>query len=239
MKKITLNLFVLVAVMSVAVLSSCRFGVRGSGNVIVENRKVGDFTKLDVSGAYKIVLKQDSTLSLSISADDNLLKYIKTEVSGDKLRIYNKKNLRPRGDLTITIGVKSLNSVETSGAVEVSSHGKIIVQDLKFDLSGATKITMDLNAANVTTDGSGATRINLTGQASSHRVDLSGASKINALDFVVGDYTIETSGASKCEINVLNSLNIHSSGAAKVRYRGNPKTVNDDKSGASSVEKID
>ncbi len=239
MKKITLNLFVLVAVMSVAVLSSCRFGVRGSGNVIVENRKVSDFTKLDISGAYKIILKQDSTLSVSISADDNLLKYIKTENNGDKLRIYSKKNLRPRGDLTITIGVKSLKSIETSGAVEVSSNGKIIVQDLKFDLSGATKITMDLNAANVTTDGSGATRVNLTGQASSHHVDLSGASKINALDFVVGDYEIETSGASKCEINVLNTLNIHSSGASTVRYRGNPKTVNDDKSGASSVQKID
>jgi len=240
MKKTIFNLMVLVSGLSLVLLSSCRFGgVRGSGNVITETRKVGDFSKIDISGAYKVNLKQDSSSSIIISADDNLLKYIKTEINGDKLRIYSKKNLRPRGDLTITIGVKSLKAIETSGAVEVSSDGKITVQDLKFDLSGETKITMDMNAANVITEGSGATHINLTGQASSHRVDLSGASKINALDFVVGDYTIETSGLSKCEINVLNSLNIHSSGASTVRYRGNPKTVNNDKSGASSVEKID
>jgi len=240
MKKITLTLLVILSGISLLFLSSCRLNcVHGSGNKSSETRKMSDFTKIDISGAYKVTLKQDSSFSLTVNADDNLLKYIKTEVTDGKLKIYNKKSICNSGTMTVTLGVRDLKSIEASGAVEVMSDGKIVVQDLKFDLSGATKINMDLNAANVTTEGSGATRITLTGQASKHSVDLSGAGKINALDFVVGDYNIETSGATKCEINVLNSLNIHTSGASSIRYRGNPKTINNDKSGASSVNKID
>ncbi|MDB5010139.1 MAG: hypothetical protein JWQ06_928, partial [Mucilaginibacter sp.] len=143
-----------------------------------------------------------------------------------------------RGEMTVNIGIRNIKEMEASGAVEVTSDGKINTQDIHFKLSGATKLTMDLNAANVNTEGSGATKITLTGQASSHNIELSGVGKLNALDFVVGNYNISTSGASKCQINVLNSLNIHTSGASKIQYRGNPKDVNNDKSGASSVEKV-
>ncbi|HAL83013.1 MAG TPA: DUF2807 domain-containing protein, partial [Mucilaginibacter sp.] len=40
------------------------------------------------------------------------------------------------------------------------------------------------------------------------------------------------------DVNVLNSLSVHSSGASEVRYRGNPANVTNNKSGASSVEKV-
>jgi hypothetical protein len=240
MKKSILNLVLFIAGISLVLLSSCRLNcVRGSGNQVSETRKVGDFAKIDVSGEFKVNLKQDSTSSLTIIADDNLLKYIKTSVNGDKLRIYTKKNICGSGELVVNVGIRNLNEVDASGAVEIASNGKINTGDLKFNLSGATKLTMDLNAANVNTEGSGATKINLTGQASSHNIDLSGAGKINAFDFVVGNYNIETSGATKCQINVLNSLSVHTRGASSIQYRGNPKTINNDKSGASSIKKVD
>jgi hypothetical protein len=240
MKKQILNLFVVLAGFSALLLSSCRLNcVHGSGNKTTETRKVNDFTKISISGEFKVHLKQDSSLSLTINADDNLLKYIKTSVDGDKLKISTKKSICGSGELVITIGVRNLTEIDASGAVQVMSDGKIVTKDIHFDLSGATKVTMDLNAANVTTEGSGVTKMLLTGQATSHNVDLSGACKIEAFDFVVGNYTIETSGASKCQINVLNSLSVRTSGASKIEYRGNPGTVNNDKSGVSSIKKVD
>lgn len=239
MKKTILALLLGVAGFSLILLSSCRFAcVHGSGNQITETRKVGDFDRVDISGEFKVTIKQDSSASLTINADDNLLKYIKTSVTDGKLRIYSKKNFCSSGELTVHIGVRNVKEIDASGAVSVTSDGKINTGDIHFGLSGATKLNLDLNAANVTTEGSGATKLNLTGQASSHSIELSGVGKVEALDFVVGNYNIETSGASKCEINVLNSLSVHSSGASKIRYRGNPATVNNDKSGASSLEKI-
>ena len=239
MKKTILNLTAGLAAISCLALTSCHLHcVHGSGNQITENRKVSDFDRIDISGEFKVTLKQDSSDAITINADDNLLKYIKTSVNDGKLTVKTKKNICSSGEMTVTIGLRSLKEVDASGAVSVASDGKINTQDLHFDLSGATKLDLDLNAANVSTQGSGATRIKLTGQASSHSVDMSGVGKIEAFDFVVGSYDIETSGASKLQINVLNTLNIHSSGASKIQYRGNPGTINNDKSGASSLEKV-
>ncbi|MDB5032441.1 head GIN domain-containing protein [Mucilaginibacter sp.] len=222
-------------------LSSCRFGcVKGSGHVVSEVRKLNDFSKIDISGLFKIILKQDSTLNLSVSADDNLIKYIKTNVSGNKLHISTgNKNICNVGEMVITIGVHDLEAIKSSGAVEISTDGKLVTKNLHFDLSGIAKVNMELNAANVSTEGSGATDVTLRGQASSHNINLSGGGKIHAFDFVVGNYNIESSGASECEINVLHELNVKSSGASSIKYKGNPASVNNNKSGVSSITKVE
>ena len=237
MKKIYLA-FVIIGAVAVTGLSSCILNcVHGSGNQASEDRKVGDFSRISVSGSYKVILKQDSSLSLKLTGDDNLLKYVKTVVEGGRLRIYSKRNLCNNGQMTINIGVRNLDEIKGSGAVEVESDGKLHTQDLRIKLSGVTKVTLDLNAAHVSTNGSGATELNLKGQATSHDIDLSGSGKVYALDFVVGSCEIQTSGVGHSEVNVLNTLNVHSSGASEVKYRGNP-SVSNDKSGASSIEKV-
>lgn len=219
-------------------LSSCMINcVHGSGSEATENRKVSDFSRIDISGGFKVILKQDSSLALKITADDNLLKYIKTTVNGGKLHIYTRRNVCNNGGMTIYIGIHHLEELQASGGIDVEGDGKITTQDMHFRLSGATKVTMELNAANVTTSGSGSTELNLKGQASSHDIDLKGSGKVNALDFVVGNCDIQTTGVGECNVNVLHALNINSTGASDVKYRGNPN-VTEHKAGASSVEKI-
>jgi hypothetical protein len=231
-------MFVLLAGIAFFSLSSCMLNcVHGSGNQKSEDRKIGNFSRINISGGFKVILKQDSSMSLKITADDNLLKYIKAEVSGDRLRIYSRRSFCNTGEITLNIGVRHLVEIRASGAVDVQSDGKITTQDIHFKLSGATKVTMDLNAARVTTDGSGATELNLKGQATSHDIDLSGSGKVYALDFVVSNCNISTSGVGHSEVNVLKSLSVHSNGASEVKYRGNPNVTND-KSGASSIEKV-
>ena len=239
MKKTGLAIAV-IACASLSIISSCKLVcTHGSGKIITEQRKANDFSKIDISGAYKIHLKQDSSLSISISGDDNLLKYVSTSVDGDKLTIKTTKTICLDDSLVVNIGIRKLEELKSSGAVEVSSTGKITTGDLNIHLSGATKVNLDLNAANVNSHGSGVSELNLTGQAATHQVEFSGVGKINAFDFVVGEYTINSSGATHCKINVLKTLNIHSSGASEIRYKGSPSTINNNKSGASSVEKVD
>ncbi|GAA3980882.1 head GIN domain-containing protein [Mucilaginibacter dorajii] len=241
MKKLSFNTAVLAVIVSVSIFSSCRRlrCVHGSGNIITENRKANDFTKLDISDAFKVHLKQDSSLSISIKGDDNQLKYVSTSVEGGTLHIKSKKNFCDGDSIVINIGIKKLDEIDASGAVVISSVGKINTGDLKFGLSGATKLNLDVNAANVVTENSGMAEVNLTGQAASHKIESSGISKVNAFDFVVGDYDINTSGIGNCKINVLKTLNVHSSGASEVQYKGSPATVNNDKSGASKITKVD
>jgi hypothetical protein len=242
MKRSVLN--TLLAVAGVAVLglaTSCRFNcVHGSGHSSTETRTVTEaFTKLEISGGYKVILKQDSTNKITITADDNILKYIKTKNDDGTLKIFTHKNICDGGDMTVTIGVKNLDEIRASGATELSADGKLVCKDIAFHLSGMSKIDLDLNAANVSVESSGTGELNLRGQASTNHVETSGMIQLHAFDFVVSDYEITTSGASHCEVNVLHSLHVSTSGASEIKYKGTPTDVTNDKSGASSLDKVE
>lgn len=222
------------------VAQSCQTNcIQGSGKEATDNRKIAEFTKLDIAGSFNVTLVQDSSNSVTINADDNILSIIKTDVSGDKLKIStDNKNICSAKEVTITIGMRNIKSISASGAVQLTSNGRINAADLDLHLSGATKVDMDIAAANIETEGSGVTDITLKGQASSHSVQLSGSGKLSAFDFVVGSYSIETSGQSDCEVNVLNELNINSTGASDIKYKGNPATIHKNKTGALSLIKV-
>ena len=239
MKKIFAILLTFFASVSLLSLSACRFNCkRGSGNLITEHRGVGSFTGLEVSGGYKVVIKQDSVNNVTIIGDDNLMKYVKTDNNGDHLKIYNSRSICTSGQYTVYVSLKELNYIETSGATSVFSDGKITVKDLELHTSGSTKINLSLNADHVKTEASGLTDIFLEGQAQSHTLETSGSSTLNALNFVVNKYRIESSGLSHCKINVLSELDIHSSGASDIQYRGNPTDIRNDKSGIASLKQI-
>ncbi|RCH56366.1 DUF2807 domain-containing protein [Mucilaginibacter hurinus] len=229
-----------IASIAVTAFSSCNNSCKqGSGNIATDTRKVEDFTKIEVSGGYKVTLKQDSSLSIAITTDDNLFDDIKTSVSGGTLTIKPNKNICATESSTLVIGVRNLEKIAGSGAVDFASAGKLTTGNLSISLSGSGKVDLDLNAANVYTEASGATELKLRGQATAHSIEMSGSGKVEALDFVVGNYTINTSGASESSINVLNSLIVKTSGSSSIQYRGNPRTVKNDESGASSIKKIE
>jgi len=235
LKTIVFTLFAACA----ATLSSCHTTcVKGSGKESSEDRKVQSFTKLKILGGYKVLLKQDSSFSVHIDADDNLLRYINTSNSGSELKIKTEKNICSDHDITLTIGVKDLEAVECSGAVELSNHDTLHVQDLELKLNGANKVDMSINAGRLTTHGAGSTNVKLRGQATTHDVRLTGAGSLDAFDFVVSSYDIETTGAVHSKINVLKDLNVHSTGASELQYKGNPSNVSTSKTGAADIKKV-
>lgn len=221
-------------------LSSCNSDcINGSGNQVSETRDLGAFSYVETSGSIKVILKQGSLSGLRILADDNILKEIKTIVRGNRLIIDLDGNFCSAGPITIYVTSKEFEGVSGSGAVELLSDGKLNVKDFELDLSGSSKVVLEMSAANVKTSLSGASEIYLKGQAGSHELDLSGSSSVDALDFVVGRYRIESSGSSNSHINVLNELDISSSGSSDVEYRGNPSKIKNDESGASSLKKVE
>ncbi|SHN28592.1 head GIN domain-containing protein [Mucilaginibacter sp. OK098] len=238
MKKIYLTILAVVAGITLASLTSCRMHcVRGSGNQITENRKVGDFKRLEVSDSFKVIIKQDSSTTINVTADDNLLKYIKTTVSDGKLRIYTRKNMCNSGEMIVKVPVRMLEGLASSDASEITADGKITAQDLYLKLSDGSRITLDLTAKQVTTHASDASELNLKGQGSSFNIELSDGSKIYAKDFVSGSSAVKASDGSYSELNILNSLNVRASDGSIIKYFGNPSSVHTNNSDGASVQK--
>lgn len=190
--------------------------IKGSGNMKTERRNVPTFKAVDVGGASDVEIVVGREQSVELEYDDNLLPLVKTEVRGDTLHISREKgNIRSNNSLRVRITVAELDGLDLSGASKANVSG---VKTEKFDLqvSGASKVSID-------------------GTARDLELDLSGASSINAETLMVETASVEASGASRATVNVSETLKADASGASRISYLGNPKSVSRDVSGASSI----
>jgi hypothetical protein len=78
----------------------------------------------------------------------------------------------------------------------------------------------------------------LKGTAKNQHVDVSGAGSYRALDLASTNADVDVSGASKATISVSDDLKAEASGAAKILYRGTPKSREIESSGGSSIKQI-
>ncbi len=210
--------------------------IKGSGTSASQKRTPGTFTKVNLQGDYNVVLKQDSSYGVTITADTNLFQYIKTTVTNGTLVISNQQSICSTSTININIGVGNLAAVIASGKEVITADSAINAQSFAFQLSGADNVTMTLNATSLTSTISGKGTINLTGKAASHDITVSGTGTLKAYNFVVGAYTTHTSGVGNFQVNAVNTLDVHTSGTSDVKYMGDPKITNQH-SGISIVQK--
>src|SRR5438309_7248225 len=87
--------WLLLAVPLLMGLGSCRhfFGkrVHGNGTIKSEERTVGSFKRVEVSGAAKVMVTQGDKPSVKIECDENLLPYIEVFQEGDKVYVKDKQ----------------------------------------------------------------------------------------------------------------------------------------------------
>lgn len=222
------------------VLASCSSDcVEDSGKNITIGTEVKPFDKIKVDGAFKLVMTQDSSYQVKIKADSAIMKHIKADVSGAELRI-RMDNTKYCGTDSIVVyaGIGVLKELELDGAVKLMGEGRIYGDDMVFEFSGTADVTLDLSVRKLETKIDGVANLQLSGQAGIHDLDSKGTVKINAFDFVAGIYDIDMDGTAKVNINVLNELKVNTAGATEIYYRGNPKKVDEKKSGAAKLEKV-
>ncbi len=224
MKKTGLIVFVFALAIGLTFSTNCSFGsfnnlsgVQGSGTSKNETRDVTGFTKIDAGGAINVQVFAQKDYSVEVQADDNLLTNIKTEISGDTLKIYSEDRISPKTQINVKISMPSIESLDVSGA----SSGNVV--NIKTD-------SLELRA-------SGASKISVKGETQTLKAGASGASTIDAEALQVEDAEVEASGASKAIVSVTNELNIEASGASKISYIGEPKNITQNSSGASSITK--
>lgn len=213
--------------------------IEDSGVQITKVQELKSYDKIKVSGTIKLILTQDSTYNVKIHADSNVVPLIRSRVSGSELEL-KLENGKYCGTDSVVIyaGIGELKELETSGMVRVFGEGPIYAKDLKLDLQGSADVKLNINASKLTSKISGIGKLSLSGQTGEHDLKISGTGKVDAFDFVAGIYDINIDGTGKANINVLNDLKVKTSGASEIYYKGNPKNVNEKKSGATKLEKV-
>lgn len=223
MKTITIRPFLaakllLFVAAALFLLAGCEVGVRGNGHVTTENRPISDFTTIEAFGALQIEWTPGAP-ALAVTTDENLQRDVETEVRGHKLVLHTHNNLRPTRHLRVRITSSALTGAALHGAVNLDA-AKLAGDNFFLDVTGATKTTL---GGNVTT----------------LSASLSGASRLQAEDLQTRTTELSITGAGRADVVATEVLRTAISGAGKVSYAGNPKTVEKHVTGAGSIHRSD
>jgi hypothetical protein len=211
MKKIYIPLLAVVALF----VSGCYWpGIRGNGHIVTDQRPVTEFSDIKGDGAFQIEWNSGAP-SLSITTDDNLLRYIETRIEGKTLRLHSHDQLHPTQHIKVLITSPTLTGASMSGAVRLTAT-KISCPKFYLQTAGAVRITLD-------------------GKADELLADMSGAAKLIAETLHTKTADISSSGAAKAQVYASEALRVSISGAGKVIYYGHPTRVERHVSGAGSI----
>ena len=228
-----------VAIIStVVVLKGWPGGLVGSGNLETEEYAFTDFTEVEISSAFEFEIKQSSSYSINVTADDNVMEYVQVSQVGQTLKIGLGRVIW-LGPVTLkaSVTMPQLSGLDVSGASRGTVSDFSSTEDVDITVSGASRVTGDITAGNAEFDISGASTIQLEGSANDMIASVSGASRFNLDDFTVNNADVDFSGASSGTINLDGRLDADLSGASTLWYIGEPTMGSIDISGASTLSK--
>lgn len=230
--------FILFAFSFILLLGACNT-IKGSGNIITENRQVSNFTNISVGGTGTVILTQGDEESLKIETDDNIISHIKTGVANKILFIEPEDNinLNPSHPIKYYITMKEINGLNLSGVVELKSE-EIETTHLDLNISGSSVVNIDsLNTKILAVNTSGVSNCILSGQVIAQTINISGDGEYNAPKLESQTADVNVSGLGEVTIWVNDTLNVDISGSAEVNYYGNP-TITQDVSGSGSINRV-
>jgi hypothetical protein len=81
--------------------------IKGNGNFVTEKRSTAEYDEIRLSGSFDVNLVAGKEGEIVVQAEENLLPFIKVEVEGNELKIYQEKgiNLQTSHSKTILITV--------------------------------------------------------------------------------------------------------------------------------------
>lgn len=216
--------------------------IPGSEKIKTVTRDAGGFNAIRLEYPAEIVIQQGEAESVQITADDNLLPQLSTNVNGGTLTIRNaetnwNERVDPSKAVKITIVVKDLRRVEFAAAGKLLLK-KLKVDDLTIELDGAGEIIItDLDAKTLTANLDGAGSITASGKADEVTVQLDGFGSFYGKDLQSLQASAKVNGLGSANLRAQDHLTAEINGAGSIGYYGDPK-VTKNVNGAGSVTKL-
>jgi len=210
----------------------------GSGNLETEAYAFTNFTEVEIGSVFDFEIKQSSSYSINVTADDNVMDYVQVSQDGQTLKIrLGRVSILGPVTLRALVTMPQLHGLTASGASRGTVSDFSSSEDLDITVSGASTVTGDITAGNVEFGISGASTIQLEGSANDIDANVSGASHLNLDNFIVNNADINFSGASSGTVNLNGRLDANLSGASRLWYIGEPTMGDINTSGASTISK--
>jgi hypothetical protein len=200
-----MRLRVALALLAVVLLVAACSVTRGSGQVATASRPVSGFTKVELSGMGELTIEKTGTDSLTISAEDNILPRLTSEISGDTLTLGTEPNtsIVPTKPITYSLTVKDLSGLAVSGS------GNIQVANLT-----AAALSIKISGSGTITAG---------GNVNDQDLEISGSGHYRAEQLTSKTVKAAISGSGTAGVVATDALDVKISGSGTLTYSGNPQ----------------
>jgi hypothetical protein len=179
--------------------------VTGSGVSKTEARTVDAFTKVDCGGSLHCDVTHGDKIAVEVTADDNILPLVVTEVKNGELQAH----------------LKDVVSATTKNTIEV----KIVMPKLDgLAMNGSGQLTasdVPSSSLDVKVNGSGA--VVAKGKADKLSATVNGSGSIDASAAEAANVSATINGSGNAKLNATTTLNATVNGSGSIAYTGAAK----------------
>ena len=201
-------------------------GVKGEGPRVEQSLQLSSFNGIKLTMAADVYLTKGNSQNVRISAQQNIIDLIKTEVNDGVWKITTEENIRDHGPIKIYITVPSMSYVGLSGSGDIYTEGTFNESGtVNVNVSGSGDIRFNTTATTIDASVSGSGDIELAGSAQNMSLRISGSGDIDAYNLKTSNCEVRVSGSGGVKVYTTDDLNVRVSGSGDVYYRGNPNVV--------------
>lgn len=213
----------LVILSSIGLTACNKHRIEGNHQTTTETRNLNNFNQVRASGSFDVDIHKDSVYRVEINAEENIIPYITTELSGEVLHIgiKNHFNLKPNYPIHVDVYLPALTGAHLSGSGSVTTE-TFDVPSMDASVSGSGDFVLKTNTHQLYVDISGSGSFDLEGSADQAELNISGSGDIHGLNMVTDTCDATISGSGNMYVNVIDRLNVHISGSGNIYYMGNP-----------------
>ncbi|MCO4291254.1 DUF2807 domain-containing protein [Solitalea sp. MAHUQ-68] len=207
---------------------------------VTENRNVTGFHGIKVSTGINVFITQGTAEKVKVTASDNIIRYLKTEVNGGILEIYLDKSEKSGWSWgmetrNVYITVKDIDAIVASSGSDISSTSRLKLDKLFAQSSSGSDIKLDLDVRELICETSSGSDAEFSGITKSFNVDASSGSDVKAFNLTAEVCVAKASSGSDIDITVTKQLTADASSGGDISYKGKPQKIVKNESSGGDV----
>jgi len=216
--------------------------IKGSGKIATEERKIKEtFDKISSQTLINVEIEQADNYEIIVEADDNIIPYILTEISGDKLKIhFDKVTITDFKQAKVYVKLPKISELKASSSATIKTLKAIKSENLKLDASSSGDIVLTeiiANSVNIDTSSSSTVEIE---KVDAKNLDIKSSSSSDVKIKHTDTPKVNLFASSSSDISIKNGktadLNINASSTGEVNAKNlSADNVNVSASSSSSV----
>lgn len=225
------------------------FGINPTANAneLVKNYPARGIRKIEASQIFTINVTKGKTDGIKLvfkGGSAKYEKYVKVETQSGKLSLSiennNVRNKSHMDGIEVYLSMETIEEIELSGVCILNTRAEDVYnpRDLKIELSGVSKASVNANCLNMEVELSGHSALTYCGNANYIDCELSGTSVANIKSGASAEVKFEASGVSSINYTsaaTLDYLFVEESGSCSINLKGKAEKAKYDISGASSL----